>query len=448
VSKSNAAVLAEGPVAVRIELERLCAGCTVFPSPRDFHVVGVRDLYDALVVRGELKFWAREMGLPLLPTRGRGAARKWTEDNIRVALTELCAGRDWFPGGPEFRAAGLGGLYSRLCQWGELDRWAGEMRLPRHRADKWDDDSIRIALTKLCASRTSWPPQAEFEEAGLLGLYGSLSKRDELDRWAEEMGFVRPPRVDWNDETIRAALIEFCAGRKTWPTVREFVEAGLVGLYGAISERSELDRWAEEMGFGRRRHGAAWDNESVRVALVELCAGKDSFPTHPEFAAAGLTGLHTAIRDRGEFDRWAEEMGFGWRRRGASWDEDSIRAVLTEFCAGKGSFPTQRMFGAVGLTGLYCVIERRGELDRWAEEMGYGRRRRGASWDEDSIRAAMTEFCAGRDWFPSPREFKAAGLTGLYDTMYRRGELDRWAQEMGLEKQHRRWRAQSAMAHA
>ena len=68
---------------------------------------------------------------------------------------------------------------------------------------------------------------------------------------APRAGIGRPRR--WTDERIRAELEEFCQGRTTWPTEREFLAAGKSALYGAARHHSGIPRWTAELGLVRTR---------------------------------------------------------------------------------------------------------------------------------------------------------------------------------------------------
>jgi hypothetical protein len=61
---------------------------------------------------------------------------------------------------------------------------------------------------------------------------------------------VRPPgQRHWTNERIRAALVDFCAGRKTWPSASEFKADGRSDLYVAASRYGGIGFWAAELGF-------------------------------------------------------------------------------------------------------------------------------------------------------------------------------------------------------
>lgn len=60
-------------------------------------------------------------------------------------------------------------------------------------------------------------------------------------------------------------------------------------------------------------------------------------------------------------------------------------------------------------------------------------------WTGERIRAELASFCAGRQAWPSAREFKAAGHADLYVAASRYGGVAYWAAELGVARGTRRW---------
>jgi putative transcriptional regulator len=58
-------------------------------------------------------------------------------------------------------------------------------------------------------------------------------------------------RRHWTKERIRAALEEFCAGQKTWPSASEFKAEGRSDLYVAASRYGGIGFWVSELGFAQ-----------------------------------------------------------------------------------------------------------------------------------------------------------------------------------------------------
>jgi hypothetical protein len=79
--------------------------------------------------------------------------------------------------------------------------------------------------------------------------------------------------------------------------------------------------------------------------------------------------------------------------------------------------------------GLYGAPHKRGELDSWRQRLGLERRRR---WNDATITAALEELSAGQTRYPNAERVRAAGLSGLYSALERRGPLDAWAQRRAV----------------
>ena len=123
-------------------------------------------------------------------------------------------------------------------------------------------------------------------------------------------------------------------------------------------------------------------------------------------------------------------------RRGRPWDEASIRSALVEFLEGWEVWPTYEQFIRGGAKGLRDAVARIGGVEYWAKEMGLpgGDRERGGvrRWTDDAIRAALADFFADREDWPSQREFDAAGLHALREALRHYGGPERWADEMDV----------------
>jgi Fic family protein len=65
-------------------------------------------------------------------------------------------------------------------------------------------------------------------------------------RAPKEDGRGRPTR--WTEARIESALREFVAGRTTWPSAREFAAAGRGDLYAAASRNGGVGRWRRVVG--------------------------------------------------------------------------------------------------------------------------------------------------------------------------------------------------------
>lgn len=64
-------------------------------------------------------------------TPGRNGRRRWTQERIRSALEEFCAGRDAWPSAAEFKQAGRFDLYVAASRYGGIGFWTSELGLTR-----------------------------------------------------------------------------------------------------------------------------------------------------------------------------------------------------------------------------------------------------------------------------------------------------------------------------
>jgi DNA-binding transcriptional ArsR family regulator len=148
---------------------------------------------------------------------------------------------------------------------------------------------------------------AELVEAGLVErLGGGRSTRYRRTRRSQ------PSHRRWTNERIRAGLVEFCAGRTTWPSAGEFKAAGHTDLYVAASRYGGIRSWASELGFSgpartapRRRRSRSlrphltWAATAAAFAAVLLGVG--GAVVQPERAAptreaAGTPSARNVVR--------------------------------------------------------------------------------------------------------------------------------------------------------
>lgn len=121
----------------------------------------------------------------------------------------------------------------------------------------------------------------------------------------------------WTEDRIWAELVSFCNGRRTWPTPREFKEAGRGDLYVAASRYGGVAHWARALGVEQptrngppapaaerrpaRLHtkllwaaGGALAAAAVAGATVAALGGVSHPATPRPVAAAPLTGARVA----------------------------------------------------------------------------------------------------------------------------------------------------------
>jgi hypothetical protein len=201
--------------------------------------------------------------------RKPGYAPVWTEERVRADLEEFLRGWSHWPSRLEFEAAGRKLLRDAIRRLGGPERWAAEFGLPLQNLKSgsklaWTDERTEAELRSIVDGRDTWPTRREFERMGSFGLAAAVSHRRGTAYWARRFGFEASPRAGigrprlWTDERIRAELEQFCRGRTTWPTEREFLAVGKSKLYTAVCHYSGPGHWAAELGLVRtRRYGPA-----------------------------------------------------------------------------------------------------------------------------------------------------------------------------------------------
>ena len=228
---------------IRHELDDFLQGATEWPSYRDFQRAGRQKLRDEVTKSGGARLWAKRLKLPY-PERKPGYAPRWTEDRVRRDLEEFLVGWDHWPSRLEFEAADRKGLRDAVRRLGGPERWAAEFGLPLENLKfgskrAWTDERIEAELRKILDGRDTWPTRRELERLGPFGVATAVAQRGGTAYWARRLGLEPPPRAGisrpriWTDDRIRAELAEFCRGRTTWPTEREFLSAGESALYNA-----------------------------------------------------------------------------------------------------------------------------------------------------------------------------------------------------------------------
>lgn len=253
---------------IRRELNEFLQGATEWPSYRDFQRAGRQKLRDEVTKSGGARLWAKRLKLPY-PERKPGYAPRWTEDRVRRDLEEFLRDRDHWPSRLEFEAAGRTALRDAIRRLGGPERWAAKFGLPLENLKfgsrlAWTDERIEAELRKALDGRDTWPTRRDLERRGVFGLATAIAHRGGTAYWARRLGREPPPRAGisrpriWTDARIRAELGQFCRGRTTWPTEREFLEAGKSALYNAACRYRGPRYWAAELGLVRaRRHGPA-----------------------------------------------------------------------------------------------------------------------------------------------------------------------------------------------
>jgi hypothetical protein len=165
---------------------------------------------------------------------------------------------------------------------------------------------------------------------------------------------------------------------------------------------------------GTSRRGRAWDEDAIRAELTNFLRGWDSWPTYREFAAGGAKGLRDAIARIHGVEYWAREMKLsgGDRRRG-----------------GIRSWSDDRIHAA--LTRQDGASRPR---ERAARPASTSSVRRWPRWDDQTIAEELLTFLDGRDEWPRYREFVSCAPPGLYQAVLKHGGTRAWAARMGVRR--------------
>jgi hypothetical protein len=256
---------------IAIELRRFVVGRGDWPRHREFVETGRKGLYHAILKHGGTRHWAERVGVEFSPDRARG--RPWSEERVRVELTQFLDYRDRWPSGAEFATAGQGALLRAVRRFGGSARWEREFGLdrvaddnnptpllryvlrPQARTSKrryWTDQRIAETIGPLIGELGRWPTKGEYRRAGLLNALNAVYDHGGSARWRARFGVSPraqtapvPDRRKWTQRRIDAELARFCMGRSDWPTRREFDAAGRRSLYAAVARNGGIAYWKD-----------------------------------------------------------------------------------------------------------------------------------------------------------------------------------------------------------
>jgi hypothetical protein len=348
---------------------------------------------------------------------------------------------------------------------------SGVRTLGSGRGRRWDDGSIRAALTELLAGREDWPTCDEFEAMGAKYLREVIGRGRGAAWWAREMGMRGGDRPGggvrrWTEPQIRATLTGILRGRTTWPSGPEFNAAGLHAFREALRHYGGPERWAAEMGVtldpparpfrpARSRKTTTpasdwplWSDERIQRELQTFLAGRPDWPRHREFVEGGRKRLYTAILQHGGTERWARRMRVQRVRRpggaGRLWTDDRIRDGLAAFLEGRTRWPTSMEFDAAGQQRLLAAVRRHGGTAHWVKLSGIKQLARGSApaasgrtgaaprWDDERIEAAIAPLVRQLGRWPTRGEFDRAGLGAARSAVYRHGGSSVWRERLSV----------------
>ena len=333
------------------------------------------------------------------------------EDLVLLELAAFLSGRDHWPTRQEFIDAGQAQLYQQAQRTGGGERWAPEFGLayaaePHNPAE----EALRAELAEFLEGFDHWPSFAEFRAASRTTLHRKVVEHGGTKRWAAEFRLptLRQLRADqvqqrrdealtqsrrghrnprrWTADLVRAELAAFLAGADHFPSETEFIEAGDSGLYRAVLRFGGSERWAAEFNLprvsdiGRQRArdlraiqaAAAEERRSERERqireLEEFCAGRECFPAHSDWIAAGRQDLQNFVHRNGGVREWSARLGLPLRpahdRRPYDIDRALAdgRIVIEQF----GRIPNSSELQRAGHGKLWTFIRREFNGDRGA----------------------------------------------------------------------------------
>jgi site-specific DNA recombinase len=120
-----------------------------------------------------------------------------------------------------------------------------------------------------------------------------------------------PAPKPWPTERIERELTDYLHGQRVWPTAAQFEAAGRRRLHEQIVRHAGIKCWAHHAGLpiiGPPPSRESWTEARIRSALELYLRRKRRWPTHAQFHADGLAGLHRAIRKTGGVERWSAEL--------------------------------------------------------------------------------------------------------------------------------------------
>jgi hypothetical protein len=151
-----------------------------------------------------------------LNTPGGGGRRRWTQERIRAALDEFCAGHDAWPTAAEFKQAGRFDLYVAASRYGGIRFWTSELGLTREPQPAPPTEKPRRRTFR---PRLQWVPAASVA-ALALALAGGEHIR--LSPGAAVLQAAPPQQLaaSLKPPTVRARVRQVQTARHAKPTAR------------------------------------------------------------------------------------------------------------------------------------------------------------------------------------------------------------------------------------
>lgn len=202
------------------------------------------------------------------------------------------------------------------------------------------------------------------------------SPKNKLRRYARRAAWITPdatggPARTWSHARIETELRAFVGRRALWPSRETFQAAGRGRLHRQVMLQGGEGYWALRVGVPLSRSTSTpWTDERVRQTLELYLDGTDAWPTWAEFRRDGMQTLRWAIAKRGGAERSAAEMNMPRVNRlngkQAYWTDARIAERLRTMCRGRATFPSSREFRRAGLSGMHTAVQRPGGIPSWA----------------------------------------------------------------------------------
>jgi DNA invertase Pin-like site-specific DNA recombinase len=187
------------------------------------------------------------------------------------------------------------------------------------------------------------------------------------------------------------------------------------------------------------RRWRLWSERRLREELGRFVQGREVWPTAEEFQVAGKMMLFEQMRRQGGWQRWTREFGIRLRPDRTmmpAWNDQRLKATLTEFMDGRTEWPTVSAFRKAGLYQARKAVNELGGAERWAEEFGlrYPAGRQGAirCWTDETIERELRRVLQGCTTWPSRTELQDAGLGALETAVHGHGGARQWAKRIGF----------------
>lgn len=155
-----------------------------------------------------------------------------------------------------------------------------------------------------------WAARTVVVRAGFAGHKPGSTQMSTTDQTTPRAVHRRGPRK-WGLDVIERELRAVAGELGHWPTASELKQTQREALLKAVYRSGGLREWAVRLGFDlpRGQRGAVWNDQRIERSLRSLMAGRTTWPTQREFKDAGLTDLHQAVRRHGGTAVWAERLG-------------------------------------------------------------------------------------------------------------------------------------------